>query len=417
MEDTSESEETARIRQAAKRARKWDRKGDDESSGSSYISKAEDVSMSSSMCLSMPKTSGVFDYAQWVVDKLELEHRDALKDVFQKTTYMDLCAGLGTSMIANEALRRALLPCIVAQCTALTEKAPDIQEALRRRLAVAGYDNVPMLQSNAMLASDSIQDIDGNHIDRPKADILFMGIVCTDISGLSSTPKSLTNPEGASGRCWLDFLAYMEKLPFEELPKAIILECVGNLGNKRNIDGSTERGTKLVVESLQEKGYVGKWMRLSAVHFHLPQKRPRVWGLFLKVRGGVGPKSVEARKKDLAKAWDLIKSGMCNGHEPLSDILARTPVISTVHPKPKKKAEKQGTWKTKLHPEYILKQGLTKEDISDGRQEFHAATTNVLLPREQDAVWLFLCTLRKKKSFLIGRWALSCRTAAPTSHG
>ena len=128
MEDTSESEETARIRQAARRARKWDRKRDGESSGSSYMSKAEDVSMSSSMCLSMPKTSGVFDYAQWVVDKLEPEHRDALKDVFQKTTYMDLCAGLGTSMIANEALRRALLPCVVAQCTALTEKAPTFKK-------------------------------------------------------------------------------------------------------------------------------------------------------------------------------------------------------------------------------------------------------------------------------------------------
>ena len=70
---------------------------------SSYISKIEDVGMSSSMCVSMPKTIGVFEYAQWIVDKLEPEHHEALKGVLQKTTYMGFCAGLGTSLIAIEA--------------------------------------------------------------------------------------------------------------------------------------------------------------------------------------------------------------------------------------------------------------------------------------------------------------------------
>ena len=68
------------IQQAAERARKWDTKTDKESSDSSHISNAEVDPVSPSV----PKISGVFDYAQWIVDKLETEQHYALRDVFQE---------------------------------------------------------------------------------------------------------------------------------------------------------------------------------------------------------------------------------------------------------------------------------------------------------------------------------------------
>ncbi|MFM7989988.1 MAG: DNA cytosine methyltransferase, partial [Candidatus Fonsibacter sp.] len=73
-------------------------------------------------------------------------------------------------------------------------------------------------------------------------------------------------------------LAYLDKLSPEDRPKVIVLECVANLGNNRQIKGRTEKGTALVVEALKERGYIGEWKIISATHFGPPQRRPRVCG-------------------------------------------------------------------------------------------------------------------------------------------
>ena len=95
----------------------------------------------------------------------------------------------------------------------------------------------PILVSNVDLTSGNISDVAGNPVDQPKADLLFMGIVY---------------PQGTSSTCQLDLVAYLKKLNFKDLPKAIILECVDNLDHKRNISGRPEKGTKVVVETLRE---------------------------------------------------------------------------------------------------------------------------------------------------------------------
>ena len=142
---------------------------------------------------------------------------------------MDFCVGLGTTLIAHEALRRAMVKhglSIDGRCNGLTESSKDRREALGRRLESLGF-TAPIKKGNA----DLIDDLS----DRLLADLLFMGIVCIDISQCSSTPKSLTDPEGSTGASWMEFLAYLEKLPLEDRPKVIVLECVANLGNNRAI--------------------------------------------------------------------------------------------------------------------------------------------------------------------------------------
>ena len=106
------------------------------------------------------------------------------------------------------------------------------------------------------------------------ADHLFLGIVCTDISSCTTKPKSLTDPSGDSGRCWLAFLDYLDLLKFEERPTAIVLECVRKLDHTRRVRGKLEKGTALVVEALEEHGYVGKWVQVSATQFSCPKGVP-----------------------------------------------------------------------------------------------------------------------------------------------
>jgi len=68
---TSESEETTRINRATKRTKIWAQQ-DEGTSGSDVDHAMGEVGIVSS---SMPKTSGVFDYAEWLLSKLSEEQR------------------------------------------------------------------------------------------------------------------------------------------------------------------------------------------------------------------------------------------------------------------------------------------------------------------------------------------------------
>ena len=121
------------------------------------------------------------------------------------------------------------------------------------------------------------------------------------------------------------FLAYMDKLRVEDRPKVIVLECVANLGDNRAIKGRTEKGTALVVDALRERGYAREWRKITATRFCLPQRRPRARGLFIKLHGGLEPKTQESARQSLKVGMDIARTAECAGHEPLDTILARAP--------------------------------------------------------------------------------------------
>ena len=100
-EATSESPETKRTQQAAKRYKKWTCP-DECTSGSEPEYAMGEANMEAT---SMPKTSGVFPYTERLTGKLTDDQRRKLARSF---TYMDLCAGLGTTLMVHEAIRRAM---------------------------------------------------------------------------------------------------------------------------------------------------------------------------------------------------------------------------------------------------------------------------------------------------------------------
>ena len=128
MEQTSVSEETARIAKAALKTAEWS--GDPNEMTSSEDDFATPAAADGQ---SVPNTSGAFDYATWLVERLTPEQRLKLTGRF---TWIDLCAGLGTPFIAYEALRRGMerhgfRP--AGECKGLTEMVPEKRAALRRR--------------------------------------------------------------------------------------------------------------------------------------------------------------------------------------------------------------------------------------------------------------------------------------------
>ena len=153
---------------------------------------------------------------------------------------------------------------------------------------VHAASSAPIFRSNEDLTSRLPKDDGGNVQDLPVADHLFMGIVCVDISRCSSTPKSLTDASGSSGKSWLDFLKYVDLLTFEERPKTITLECVENLSNNRTVQGHREKGTIIVIEALRERGYVGQWRKVSAKRFFLATTPSSSWGIVPQGEQGPG---------------------------------------------------------------------------------------------------------------------------------
>ncbi len=222
---------------------------------------------------------------------------------------------LGTPCIAYEVVRRALQPyglCPAGKCTGLTEMSKDRRDALRRRVIAASSD--PIFRSSEDLTSwlPYVQDL-------PIADHLFMGIVCVDISRCSSTPKSLTDASGSSGKSWLDFLKYVDLLTFEERPKTITLECVENLSNNRTVQGHREQCMIIVIEALRERGYVGQWRKVSATLFFLSQAVPEC--------GLCSSRFARAWvTRELRQAFDFISKSQTMSHEALKRILDSSPL-------------------------------------------------------------------------------------------
>ena len=130
--------------------------------------------------------------------------------------------------------------CHTNVCTGLTEKSKDNRDALRRRMVHAA-SSAPIFTRNEDITSRLPRDDRGNVQYLPIAVHLFMGIVRVDISRCSSTPKSLTDDSGSSGKSWLDFLKYLDLLTFEETPTAISLEYIGNLSNNRTVQRHAEK--------------------------------------------------------------------------------------------------------------------------------------------------------------------------------
>ena len=89
----------------------------------------------------------------------------------------------------------------------------------------------------------------------------------------------------------MECLQYLDNCTFETRPKAIILECVGNLARTRTAAGlGEEKGTQKVSDALELRGYVGDWRVVCSRSFFLPQSRSRAWGVFFKVgTSSLGP--------------------------------------------------------------------------------------------------------------------------------
>ena len=387
-------------------------------SGSEDAEDAEARAPPTASCATTPKSSSVFDYVAWAVQHILTPKERLAVSSASPIAVGSMCAGMGAEEIALHSIRRELLQfgsVLEVEAVFRAEKDPAKLSFLRRRFP---SPSTRYFSDNNDLRASCPKDADGQAAGRPTVNLLLCGIVCKDISGLNNNPKSEREQTGTSGSSLTGLLSYVGACNLMERPKVIILECVERLDHKRSVDPDDRTGTRYINEELALLGYVGHWSRVSPTMFFLPQSRPRVHGLFLKVQT-LGPAGLAQRQQCLSAALGLLERlKVPTPPEALSAVLARCQ--DAPRPMPKAVAKRRGRarpdssdqlaaskgdarssagselkWQ-KLHAQWMQQKGMCPEDLLSGREDFRQACHGVLLEREVQALWLQLGWLKKK---------------------
>ena len=142
--------------------------------------------------------------------------------------------------MAFEALERAMMSHgfkVHSTCTCVTEQGPWKRKALKSMLA--NHKSATIFGETGDLSQSLLRDANGQVVPvRPTFDILLAGIVCVDVSQLTSVPKSAVHGNGPSAQSVNQMFMYLNILPFEDRPQAIILECV------KGVDALEAQGPK-----------------------------------------------------------------------------------------------------------------------------------------------------------------------------
>ncbi len=325
-----------------------------------------------------PASSGLFDYCSWMVDQLSPEERESAATNWWQT-FAEFCGGMGTGIICFEGLRRAMAAHhlrVHAACVCVTEPVPWKAKALKELHGCLNEQTppCPIFSRTGDLNNLVLRDFQEEVVvEKPTFHVLLQGIVCVDISNLTTTPRSLMDIEGDSSRSFVEMIQYLESLSFEDRPEGIILECVLRLSHKRKKGlPQPEVGTELVSEALRTLGYVGSWEPEDALKAYLPQSRKRTWGIYLKVRI-TGPNPLEAESKrweDISRAFSIVKKLKVPKHEPLETVVGRlgiAPLAANLKTNGKKAEGHLNMnldWTTRAAPQKSMKRlGLTPEDL------------------------------------------------------
>jgi site-specific DNA-cytosine methylase len=364
----------------------------------------------------LPKSSGVFHYLQWVVtDVLKQEELEVLKAKAAKLTITvgSMCAGMGTEEIVFEGLRRSL------QEHGASLRHQSVFKAEKDNVKMAflqehyGNKHTTFVWDNHELQKNTMTDVTGQAVQgRLQVDVLFCGIVCKDISPLSTKPKTERAKEGQSGSSLDGLLSYIRNMPLELRPKFLILECVQRLGHKRQVDPDNRQGTIYIKDELSTLGYCGDWRNVNAKEFFLPQSRPRVYGLFLKI----DPKCLDERGRQQRDAeckacFDLVERMKVQGPpEPLAVVLQRCKEMHGDQFLPKSTAHEAQPASWELPPSELASDRVWRREhcnfaktlaLKDAElKEFHAfadAVNGTFQPRAIEGLWLKLVSEQRKR--------------------
>ena len=368
---------------------------------------------------SAPRSSSISDNARWVVDHVLTDTARGTvcqSGIAEELRVGSMCAGMGTEEIVLTALSHAVSLHGHTLRWQSVFKAELDKKKMEFLLRHYGSTETLFVYDNAELQATHVKDARGKQRDgQPHVDILTCGIVCKDISGLNNKGKTERNAAGKSGSSLHGLLGYIKCCAFDKRPVALILECVARLGHHRQVDPDDRAGTAYIHDELLKLGYVGDWMNVDAKQFYLPQSRPRVYGLFLKMKSSSLSEACRAaRLSDCKKAQGIIRRMQPQTPpESLREVLSRTPPVMHTSSRSAPSAlspswetclswQKEGPRWPQAHANYVKEKGLA-DFAAKYYTSFAEAAAGVLQPRAAEATWLKLASMLRAGAIDIKR--------------
>jgi site-specific DNA-cytosine methylase len=348
--------------------------------------------------MNAPRSSGLYDYVSWAVNTVLTEaERHALKTT-SPVHVGSMCSGMATEDMACRAIEAAMCEGgkgpFKTHSVFKAESDPKKIDFLKRHSSKDTY----IFDSNAALQHEEVQTVTGDIVPRPTCKILAAGIVCIDISGLTTTPKAVSG-DGKSGLALHGLLDSLKAMSFDERPQAILLECVPRLAHHRSVDPDTRTGAQFILDELSKLGYVGEWRTVRPRDFYLPQSRDRVYSLNLK-RVDLSNAGAQARRQDLGKAWALLLRMQVSKAEPLGSVLQRVTSREVTLRKRRgpdiESAKHRGQKWPKDHAALATSAGLSEEERRPPK-DFVSELSPLVNPRSMDALWIKMVLFQKKK--------------------
>jgi site-specific DNA-cytosine methylase len=346
----------------------------------------------------MPKSSGLFDYVSWAVNTVLTEaERDALNSV-SPVHVGSMCSGMATEDMACRAIEAAMCEggkgAFKTHSVFKAESEPKKIAFLQRHSSKDTY----IFDSNAALQHEDVQTVTGDIVPRPTCKILAAGIVCIDISGLTTTPRAVSG-DGKSGLALRGLLDSLKGMPFDQRPQLVVLECVKNLAHHRAVDLDTRTGAQFILDELSKLGYVGEWRTVCPRNFYLPQSRDRAYSLNLK-RADLSDAGAQVRRKDIEKAWQLLSRMQVSKAEPMGSVLRRVTSREVTLRKRRgldiESARGCGQKWPQEHADFAKSAGLSEKDRVPPT-DFVSELSPLVNPRSMDALWIKMALFQKSK--------------------
>eukprot|EP00438_Fugacium_kawagutii_P023112 Skav229778 [mRNA] locus=scaffold519:102998:104570:+ [translate_table: standard] len=320
-EGTSASEETQRIRKAEE---EWN------AGGKAKRVKAlqeDSTDTESAECLAdqsdEPKSSSATDFCKWILDnKVDPEQfqQTALRiQNSQAITMGEFCAGMCSGTMAASIVEKMIQMKFGGMSIGSLVETVLVTEMCTWKSTVArkvceSCSHYPTVVATTGEAARSPSPV--------KCHIAVNAIECDDISSMTTTPRSVMDPDGKSGRSYLEFLEYLSALPQSDRPVILVIECVNKLHHMRKLKSSDERGTALVSKSLEERGYAGEWKMLQTKNFALPQSRQRVYGIFVRTMH-CSAVSLDTARILTSRIWSFVSACQVPKVENLATLLTK----------------------------------------------------------------------------------------------
>ena len=310
-------------------------------------------------------------------------------------TMGEFCAGMCSGTIAMHFLEKVFNQlfgkCPTNSTELVTEMVPWKRQVCQMVCDKCGCK--PVLVERT---ADACQRTDVHHVQ-----LAVAAMECDDISAMSSTPKSVVDETGKSGRSLLEFMEWLDSLEFSTRPQILVMECVAALMKERSV--VSEKGTAVVSKLLVERGFVGSWRMVNTKHFSVPQSRGRTYGVFCRLMtfGDAGETKAKARVTSMWEFVDRCKT-KTSGSEALHDLLTRALTPAGVpSKKPRSDRKKEAKWR-KDHVEYRKQHNLVTNDALCPISQEILGQVNLLTEREREVAALTLHVALKKNPN--GKW-------------